>query len=127
MHGTSSLKNVSSGKGLPKEFVRRPTRPGEVLRDEFLRDHGITQDEFADAIGMSRRTVNQLINGKRSITAETAIRLAKATSTSATLWLDLQRNLDLFEAHKKIGDALRNVKVVLAPTRKSKVFFDLPT
>jgi addiction module HigA family antidote len=109
-----------------ENFERHPTRPGEILRDEFLKENKITQDEFADAIRMSRLTVNQLINGKRSITAETALRLARATSTKPNFWLDLQRNVDLYEARTKLGNSLLDVKVVIAPARKNQMFYDLP-
>jgi addiction module HigA family antidote len=102
------------------ELVRAPTPPGEILRDEFLAQNNVTQDEFARAIGMSRLTVNQLINGKRSVTAETALRLAVATGTSPNFWLDLQRNLDLYEARKKLGESLSKIKVVLKPPARKE-------
>jgi addiction module HigA family antidote len=91
--------------------------PGEILRDEFLFRHRITQDALADAIGMSRLTVNQLINGKRSITADTAIRLGKALGTSPDYWLNLQRAADLFEAQKKFQASGKKVRALINGTK----------
>lgn len=104
---------------------RRPTTPGEVLRDEFLTQHDVTQDEFAEAIGMSRLTVNQIINGKRSITAETALRLAVATETSPEFWLRLQVNVDLYEARSKLGSSLKKVVAVIKTPTSKKLFHEL--
>ena len=97
-----------------------PTRPGEILRDEFLKRNGITQDQLADAIRMSRFTVNQLINGKRSVTAESALRLGKALGTSADFWLNLQRAVDLFEAQTNLGELLNDVRVLKLKKAKKK-------
>jgi antitoxin HigA-1 len=110
-----------ASKGRNRESVKagqwqregRPVEPGEILRDEFLKAHGVTQDDFANAIGMSRITVNQLINGRRSITAETALRLAKALKTSAEFWLNLQRAVDLYDAEKRLSSILDKVKPIL--------------
>jgi addiction module HigA family antidote len=98
-----------------------PTSPGDILRCEFLQHHKITQDEFAAAIGMSRLTVNQLLNGKRSITAELALRLAHVTNMTPEFWLNLQMNVDLFEARQKIASDLKKIKPILAAPAADKV------
>ncbi len=80
---------------LPK--YRRPTHPGEIIRHEFLEPLNITQQELADAIGVTRVRVNEIILGKRSITPDTAFRLAKLFNTTADFWIGLQVNFDMWE------------------------------
>lgn len=75
---------------------------------------------------VSRFSVNQLVNNRRTVTAEMALRLAKATSTSPEFWLNLQRNFELFEARLKLESDLKEVQVVRAPRRPEEMFFDLP-
>lgn len=81
-----------------------PQLPGVFLRDRVLRKPGakITQEALADALDVSRFTVNQIINGHRAITADMAVRLAHVLGTSADLWLDMQKRVDLFEAQQKL-------------------------
>jgi addiction module HigA family antidote len=73
------------------------------LSEEFLKPAGITQERFANALGVSRRTVNEIVRGRRSITAEMAIRLSKVLGTSAEMWLGLQADYDLLTAPKVTG------------------------
>jgi antitoxin HigA-1 len=83
---------------IPKN--RPPTHPGEILFEEFLKPLNITQVEFAKAIGIPIKRVNTIINGKRGITAETAIHFAKKLNTTPEFWMNLQNAWDLFEAAK---------------------------
>ena len=76
----------------------RPTHPGEFIREDVLNEFGLTQTELAQRLGVSRRTVNQLVNGKRGLTADMALRLGQLTGTTPQLWLNLQMTLDLWEA-----------------------------
>ncbi len=76
-----------------------PAHPGEVLRD-LWDDIGLTQDEFSKALGVSRQTVAQLLGGRRNISADMAHRLSRALGTSAELWMNLQSEVDLWEAEK---------------------------
>jgi addiction module HigA family antidote len=94
---------------------RRPTTPGDVLRQEILEQHKITQDDLAAAMKVSRYTINQLVNDRRSLTAEMALRLGVATSTSPQFWLNLQRAVDLFDARAELGEQLKKVRVILPP------------
>jgi addiction module HigA family antidote len=80
---------------LPKN--RRPTRPGEILRYEFLEPLSLSQQQLADAIGVTRVRVNELILGKRSITPDTAFRLARFFNTTPEFWLGLQNNVDMWD------------------------------
>lgn len=84
---------------LPKN--RPPTPPGEMLLDEYLKPRGITQVELAARMGVPIQRVNTIINGKRGITAETAILLSEALNTSPELWMGLQANHDLWHALRK--------------------------
>ncbi len=77
---------------------RRPTHPGEVLREDVIPALKITQGEFARTLGISRRTVNEILQEKRPITVDTAHRLARALGTSPDVWLGLQQDVDLWDA-----------------------------
>mgnify|MGYP001604025611 CR=1 FL=1 len=80
-----------------------PFHPGEILLEEFLQPSGITQTAFAGQLGWTRARLNELIKGKRGITAESALDLAEALGTSAKLWMNLQATWDLDQATKRRG------------------------
>lgn len=80
---------------------KNPFHPGEILLEEFLTPAGITQTAFAKKLGWTRARLNELIKGKRGITAEAALDLAKALGTSAKLWMNLQATYDLDQATKR--------------------------
>jgi len=79
---------------------KNPFHPGEILLEEFLVPGGITQAAFAKKVGWTRTRLNELIKGKRGITAEAALDLAEALGTSAKLWMNLQATFDLDRAAK---------------------------
>lgn len=79
---------------------REPTHPGEMLREEFLEPMELTQRELADAIHVPYQRVNEIVNGRRGITASTALRLAKFFGTSAAFWMNLQLRWDLYQAER---------------------------
>ena len=79
-------------------------RPGEVLLEEFLAPMGISQTRLARAIGVPPRRINEIVLGKRAISADTAIRLAKAFGTTEAFWMGLQADYDLEEAHSGLAD-----------------------
>ncbi len=85
---------------LPKH--RKPTHPGEILLEEFLEPKGISQVEFAKTLGVPVQRINTLVNGKRGITAETALLLARELGTSPEFWMNLQNSWDLYEASKTL-------------------------
>lgn len=76
---------------------RRPTHPGEILREDVLPETGLTQGEFANLLGVSRRTVNEILQEKRPVTVDMAHRLARALGTSPDVWLGLQQDIDLWD------------------------------
>ncbi len=97
---------------LPKN--RPPTHPGEMLLEEFLRPLGMTQTELAERIHVSYPRVNEIINGKRGITPDTALRLSKLFDTSAEFWLNGQRNWDLWHALRSdVATELKRIRPVV--------------
>ena len=83
----------------PKTSKRRPIHPGAVLFREFLDPMGMTQSELARRLGISFPRVNEIINGKRAVTPDTALRLARLFGTTAELWLGLQQAVDLWDVN----------------------------
>ena len=77
---------------------KNPFHPGEILLEEFLEPVGLTQAAFAEQLGWTKTRLNELIKGKRGITAESALDLADALGTSAKLWMNLQTTYDLDKA-----------------------------
>ena len=93
-----------------------PVHPGEVLLEEFLKPMGLSQNRLALSVSVHPRRINEIVLGKRAITADTALRLAKYFGTSAKFWLGLQADYDLDTAEDRLGDRLeeevRTVKVL---------------
>lgn len=86
-----------------------PPTPGDVLRKRVLGDLKITQDKLAEALGVSRFTTNQVLNGRRAVTPEMAVRLAHVLGTSAEMWLNLQAKVDLVQARRKLSVELESL------------------
>ncbi len=76
---------------------RKPTLPGEILKFEFLEPLKMTQQQLADALGITQVRVNEIITGKRAITPDTAFRLAKYFNTTPDFWMNLQLNVDRWD------------------------------
>lgn len=97
MRSKSSI-TIDSGVGrrLPKH--RSPTHPGEMLLEEFLKPLGISQNAFAIRLGVSYPRLNEIVRGRRSVTPDTALRLARVLGMSADFWLGLQQDWDLWHA-----------------------------
>ncbi|MBI5740696.1 MAG: HigA family addiction module antidote protein [Nitrospirae bacterium] len=83
-----------------------PVHPGEVLMEEFLKPMGLSQNKLALSIGVPARRINEIVLGKRRITADTALRLAKFFEMSAEFWLGLQSQYDLDVTADEIGNRL---------------------
>ncbi|HEX5435864.1 MAG TPA: HigA family addiction module antitoxin [Gemmatimonadaceae bacterium] len=100
----TATKRARTGVGSTPLVRRRlptdvpPTHPGEMLLEEFLKPLGISQSAFAIRLGVSFPRVNEIIRGKRSVTPDTALRLARVTGMSAEFWLGLQMDWDLWHA-----------------------------
>ncbi|MHC1726814.1 MAG: HigA family addiction module antitoxin [Syntrophobacteraceae bacterium] len=80
---------------LPKN--RRPTPPGEILQHEFIEPLGLTQKQLAEALGITRIRVNEIIRGKRGITTDTAFRFSKFFGTTVDFWIGLQADVDMWD------------------------------
>jgi addiction module HigA family antidote len=91
-----------------------PIHPGEVLREEFLDPMGISQYRLAKDTSVPARRINEIVHGKRAITADTALRLGRYFGTSAQFWMNLQDHFDLEVQRDKIGDRLEKEVQVLA-------------
>jgi antitoxin HigA-1 len=90
-----------SGESLVRRRLptrRPPTHPGEMLVEEFLKPLGVTQTAFAARLGVSFPRLNEIVNAKRGVTPDTALRLARVTGMSADFWLGLQQDWDLWHA-----------------------------
>ena len=88
--------------------------PGEVLLEEFLKPMGVSQNALARAIGVSPRRINEIVLGKRAVSADTALRLARAFGTTEQFWMGLQADYDLEEARKAAADDIRRVRPLAA-------------
>jgi addiction module HigA family antidote len=83
-----------------------PVPPGEILREEFMRPHAISQNRLARDIDLPAARISEIVNGKRAITADTALRLGKYFGTSAELWLGLQMEYDIRRARRDLWPAI---------------------
>lgn len=109
----------------PKLVPAPPVSPGYVLRKRILENNGISQDALAKAMNVSRFSVSQIINGKRAITPEMALRLSHATSTTPEFWLDLQRRVDLYAARLELAPKLKRLQIVRAPKTEAELYTDV--
>ena len=89
---------------------RRPTHPGEMLREDYLPDYGLTVAGLADALGVSRQTVNELLRERRSLSPEMALRLSRLFGNSPEFWLNAQRAVDLWDAARAIKADVERIK-----------------
>jgi addiction module HigA family antidote len=87
-----------------------PISPGEVLLEEFLEPLGVTQHRLAVSIGVPPRRINEIVHGKRRITADTALRLARYFGTTDRFWLNLQTRFDLEVEKDHLGDKLKAIR-----------------
>jgi addiction module HigA family antidote len=88
--------------------------PGEILLEEFLNPLEISQNRLARAIGVSPRRVNEIVLRKRAVSADTAIRLARALGTSEQFWMGLQADYDLEEAYTSARKEIEKIEIVAA-------------
>jgi len=93
-----------------KTKSRRPTHPGSILREDVLPSLGITQTELADRLGVSRRTISQVIHEQRPITPDMAIRLAHFLDTTPESWLNMQQKLDVWELERRNAHSYERIK-----------------
>ena len=89
---------------------RRPTHPGEMLREDFLPDYGLTVSRLAEAVGVSRQSINELLRGRRAVSPEMSLRLARLFGNSPEFWLNAQRTVDLWDAAQAIKNDVARIK-----------------
>jgi addiction module HigA family antidote len=97
-----------------RERKIRPTHPGEMLREDFLPDYGLTVSSFAKALGVSRQTVNELLRERRAVSPEMALRLSRLFGNTPEFWLNAQRAVDLWEASRTIKTKIRRINPLSA-------------
>ena len=88
----------------------RPTHPGEMLREDFLPDYGLSVSGLAAAIDVSRQSVNELLRERRAVSPEMALRLARLFGNSPEFWLNAQRSVDLWQAEQSLGEKVERIK-----------------
>ena len=87
------------------QFIpREPIHPGEILKEDFLKEYGLTAYRAAEDMGVPRTRIERILRGENGITADTALRLARYFGNSPEFWLNLQRSYDLAVAQKAAGD-----------------------
>ena len=85
-----------------RPMTRRPTHPGEMLQEDFMPDYDLTVASLAEALGVSRQSVNELLRTRRGVSPEMALRLSRLFGNSAEFWLNAQRAVDLWDAAQAI-------------------------
>ncbi|MDR7346573.1 HigA family addiction module antitoxin [Enteractinococcus fodinae] len=96
-----------------------PIHPGEVLMEDFITGFGITQNKLAVSIGVPSRRINEIVHGKRGITADTALRLGKYFGTSAEFWLNLQSHYELSRAEDRAREQIAAI-IPLEPQKDGR-------
>lgn len=89
---------------MSRKMTRKPTHPGEVLKEEYMKPLRLTVTALAERLGVSRKTLSTIINERAALTPDMALRLSRAFSTSPELWLNMQKSYDLWTAeHENTG------------------------
>jgi len=91
------------------QMKRKPTSPGEILSEEYLKPLGLTQKQLADHLGCDIKVVNRIINEKTSVSAEMALKLAATFNTSPDFWINAQSAVDIFEASRRMKKLPKNL------------------
>ncbi len=97
-----SIKNTESRK-------IQPTHPGEMLREDFMRDYGLTTKRLAEELGVSRQTINELLRERRAVSPAMALRLSRLFGNTPEFWLNSQRAVDLWNAQTSYKEELEQI------------------
>lgn len=90
--------------------LRKPTHPGEMLREDFLPDYDLTISRLAEAIGVSRQSINELIRERRAVSPAMALKLGRLFGNSPEFWLNAQHAIDLWEAGQVVKADLQRIR-----------------
>ena len=93
-----------------RPLERRPIHPGEIVREDFMPDYGLTVSALASALVVSRQSINELVRERRAVSPEMALRLGRLFGNTAEFWLNLQRSIDLFDAQVAAGGEVEHIK-----------------
>jgi addiction module HigA family antidote len=93
----------------------RPTHPGEMLREDFLPNYGLTATSLAKALGVSRQSINELLREHRTVSPQMALRLARLFGNTLEFWLNAQRAVDLWDAARTLRTTVTRIKPLDAP------------
>jgi addiction module HigA family antidote len=85
--------------------TRRPSLPGEILAKLYLAPHNVSIAKFAEGVGVTRKHMSAIVNGRAAITADTATRMAAVLGTTAQYWLNLQNAVDLYDAQERLAQS----------------------
>lgn len=108
----NAYENIEIMAHLKKNTRISPIHPGEILKEEFLEPLGLSQNQLALSIRVPARRINEIVHGKRRITADTALRLARFFNMSPQFWLGLQMDYDLDVAEDEVGEQLKQEVIV---------------
>ena len=89
---------------------RKPTHPGEMLREDFMPDYELSVSSLAKALGVSRQSINELLRERRALSPEMAVRLGRLFGNSAEFWLNAQRGVDLWKASQALESELTHIQ-----------------
>lgn len=93
---------------------RKPTHPGEMLREDFMPDYELSVSRLAELLGVSRQSINELLRERRAVSPEMAIRLGRLFGNSAEFWLNAQRALDLWAANQALKSEVTRIRLLNA-------------
>jgi addiction module HigA family antidote len=93
-----------------RPLARRPIHPGEILREDFLPEYGLSVTALAEAAGVSRQSMNELLRERRAVSPEMALRLGKLFGTSPEFWLNLQQNVDLWDSARGLKREIARIQ-----------------
>lgn len=103
---------MNTPKAIKREI--QPTHPGEMLKEDFMPDFGLSATALAKALGVSRQTVNELLREQRSLTPLMALRLSRLFVNSPEFWLNVQHARDLWDSEQRFNDELSKIRPVKA-------------
>ena len=97
------------------KMKRKPTHPGKIIQEDYLRPLSITITEMAATLGISRKTLSKIINERGAVTPDMSLRLARAFDTTPELWMNLQKNYDLWQPDRADGRRPSELQLAVRP------------